>query len=206
MPSPSKTYRQLQFEERVTLASLHQQGLGVRAIARTLQRSPSTVSRELQRNTCEGSYTSSAARSRCRQRRLLARPARKLDRQGVLFGVVHRFLGLRWSPEQIAMTLAGIYPKGHACRTRRSTAASTPNRWASSSASWWPACAKPITKRTPRSKGDDRRGQIPGMLSIHVRPPEVYDRQFPSHWQGDLMKGADKASAVGSCSSAPADC
>ena len=29
----------------------------------------------------------------------------------------------------------------------------------------------------PRSKGQDRRGQIPDMLSIHVRPPEGFVAQ-----------------------------
>lgn len=35
------------------------------------------------------------------------------------------------------------------------------------------------------------------MLSIHVRPPEIDDRQFPGHWEGDLIKGAASASALG---------
>ena len=34
------------------------------------------------------------------------------------------------------------------------------------------------------------------MLSIHVRPPSIVDRQFPGHWEGDLIKGAGNASAV----------
>ncbi len=52
-------------------------------------------------------------------------------------------------------------------------------------------------KRWPRSRGEDRRGQIADLLSIHVRPPEVEDRQFPGHWEGDLIKGAGNLSAVG---------
>ena len=199
MPSPSKPYRQLQPEERVTLASLRQQGLGVRAIARALGRSPSTVSRELQRNAGSLGYASTTARTRCQQRKLSARPARKLDPQGVLFGVVRQCLRWRWSPEQIALTLASIYPKGHRCRVSHESIYNC-------------IYAQPVgelkrellaclrqarNKRTPRSKGQDRRGQIPDMLSIHVRPPEVEDRQFPGHWEGDLIKGEGNASAVG---------
>ena len=52
-------------------------------------------------------------------------------------------------------------------------------------------------KHVPRSKGEDRRDQIADMLSIHVRLPEVNDRQFPGHWEGNLIKGAGNASAVG---------
>ena len=35
------------------------------------------------------------------------------------------------------------------------------------------------------------------MLSIHVRPPEIEDRQFPGNWEGDLIKDQANASAVG---------
>ena len=51
--------------------------------------------------------------------------------------------------------------------------------------------------RLPRSRGTDRRGQIPEMVSIHVRRPEVEDRVMPGHWEGDFIKGAGNKSSVG---------
>jgi IS30 family transposase len=48
-----------------------------------------------------------------------------------------------------------------------------------------------------RARGTDRRGQIPYMVSIHVRPPEIEDRLLPGHWEGDFIKGAGNQSSVG---------
>ncbi len=52
-------------------------------------------------------------------------------------------------------------------------------------------------KRRPRARGQDRRGQIADMVSLHVRPPEIEDRLIPGHWEGDLIKGALNRSCVG---------
>lgn len=164
-----------------------------------LGRAPSTVSREVRRNGLCNGYASTPARHRAQQRRVHARPLAKLQPDGVLFGLVRHFLALRWSPEQIALTLARIYPKGHEYRVSFETIYNC-------------IYAQPVgelkreliatlrhahNKRVPRSRGQDRRGQIPDMLSIHLRPPEIEDRQFPGHWEGDLIKGAGNASAVG---------
>jgi IS30 family transposase len=182
----------------MTLASLHQQGWSIRAIARLQARSPSTISRELQRNSAAGSYASSPAQIKCEQRRINARPAPKLHPGGTLWFLVSTMLGWRWSPEQIARTLKRMftdpalrishesiynaiyaYPRGELRKQLISLL-----RQAKST-------------RRKRSAGTDRRGQIADMLSIHVRPPEVADRLMPGHWEGDLIKGAGNQSAVG---------
>jgi IS30 family transposase len=51
--------------------------------------------------------------------------------------------------------------------------------------------------RLPRSRGTDRRGPIPDMVSMHVRPPEIEDRAMHGHWEGDFIKGAGNKSSVG---------
>jgi len=51
--------------------------------------------------------------------------------------------------------------------------------------------------RMSRTRGNDRRWQIPNMVSIHVRPPEIEDRVMPGHWEGDFIKGEGNRSSVG---------
>ena len=194
-----KRYCQLQPEERMTLASMVHQKYSAGEIAKRLKRSTSTITRELKRNAQGSGYCSQAAIRCTQQRRIAARAPKKLHEDGVLFGVVHHFLSIRWSPEQIALTLAHTYPKGHELRVSHETIYNC-------------IYAQPVgelkkdligalrharNKRVPRSKGQDRRGHIPDMLSIHLRPPEIEDRLFPGHWEGDLIKGKANASAVG---------
>ncbi|WP_429573367.1 helix-turn-helix domain-containing protein [Paraburkholderia sp. UCT70] len=68
------------------MASMKQQGLSVRAMARTLRSSASSVSRELARNPCAvRGYASVHAQAISSSRRAAARPPHKLDPQGALW-------------------------------------------------------------------------------------------------------------------------
>ena len=193
-------YRQLQPEDRMTMASMKQQGFSARAMARALNRSPSTITRELARNTLTTMpYGSHTAQIASLGRRIAARPAAKLVFDGVGWGVVRTMLDWKWSPQQIAATLKRVFPDD-------------PDRHVSHETIYTAIYAQPRGElrkqlvaclrhgrgtRLPRTRGEDRRGQIPDMVSIHVRPPEVEDRVMPGHWEGDFIKGAGNKSSVG---------
>jgi IS30 family transposase len=193
-------YQQLQPEDRMTMASMQQQGRSARAMALVLGRSPSTISRELARNSmADLPYGSHVAQVASLGRRVAARPVGKLDFAGVGWGVVRTMLDWKWSPQQIAATLKRVFPD-------------EPERHVSHETIYTAIYAQPRgelrkqlvaclrhgrSTRMPRTRGEDRRGRIPDMVSIHVRPPEVDDRVMPGHWEGDFIKGAGNKSSVG---------
>jgi transposase, IS30 family len=194
-----KRYQQLQPEERLTIASMHQQGSSMRAMARILGRSPSTVSRELARNGGSGSYACLPAQALSVARRIAGRPAARLDPQGVTWRIVLTLLDWKWSPQQISGTLRRMQPNEFIQPVSHETIYTAIYAQPSGELRrQLIACLRHHrSERMPRSRGTDRRGQIPDMVSIHVRPPEVDDRVMPGHWEGDFIKGANNASSVG---------
>jgi len=194
------TYRQLQAEERMTIASMSQQGSSLRAMARRLGRSQGTISREIGRNSdADLGYASVSAQALSQARRGAARPAPKLDLQGTLWGVLMTLLDWKWSPQQIAGILKRVWPEDpsmHVSHETIYTAIYAQPR--GELRRQLVACLRHgRSTRMPRKRGTDRRGQIPDMVSIHVRPPEVDDRVMPGHWEGDFIKGAGNKSSVG---------
>ena len=195
----SPHYEQLSYQDRQTIAFGLEQGLSIRAIARMLDRPPSTISRELARNQPGPHYSCHYAQQRRDRRRRQARPAAKLAAGTALFEVIVQRLRQRWSPRQIAAHLAKLHPCDSALRVSHETIYNVIYAQPRGELKReLVACLRMArAKRWPRSRGQDRRGQIADLLSIHVRPPEVADRLFPGHWEGDLIKGAANASAVG---------
>lgn len=194
-----KTYEQIKETERHAIALGLQQKQGIRAIARALGRSPGTISREIHRNAGGNGYVSRFAHQRCCKRRVHSQPQSKLHRDGPLFEIVGDYLRQHWSPQQIAGQLKKLHPNDKRKQvSHESIYTCIYAQPRGELKKQLVACLRMArAKRWPRSKGMDRRGQITDLLSIHVRPPEVEDRQLPGHWEGDLIKGAANASAIG---------
>ena len=164
----------------------------VRSIARSLGRSPSTVSREVRRNGGRARYR--AARADARAWARARRPKQcKLANSVWLRRTVARQLRLHWSPEQIAGWLKRAYPGNEVYQVSHETI------YRSLFVQARGVLKKELmqhlrSRRTMRhsrhgsGKGDGR-GHIRDMISISQRPASVEDRAVPGHWEGDLLSG-----------------
>ncbi len=190
--------RYLSEDERIVIADLHGDGLTSRAIAEQVRRSPSTVSRELARNTGpDGRYRPSQAQRLAAKRRRRPR-ARRLEADPVLRGFVQECMDVRWSPEQISHALEVEFPD-------------QPDRQLVAESLYQALYASnPVLQRTlrtrrgrrrrrPHRSPDARRGArlATPMVMIDQRPTAVADRVEVGHWEGDLIMGPGNRSAIG---------
>ena len=109
-------YQRLSSEEREEISRGLAEQLSVREIARRLERSPSTISREIRKGSCN-KYTYRAQRAHRRaQRNAKSRKygKLKLKKNSILREYVHEKLRVKWSPEQIANRLKKRYPNNEA--------------------------------------------------------------------------------------------
>ncbi|CAO1659524.1 IS30 family transposase [Halomonas sp. MES3-P3E] len=194
-------YTELSIEERSTIQVSLWQEMSLRQIANMLQRSPSTISREVRRNqTQRGTYHARHAHTHRCARRVACRPKPKLLLGSGRFELVMYMLRHRLSPEQIAGKLRRMimprFEDAYVCReTIYSAIYALPVGELKKELIHCLRQGK--STRKPRRGQVDRRGQIPDMVSIHLRPPEIERRAMPGHWEGDLIKGKNNASAVG---------
>jgi len=189
--------RYLSEEERVRIADLDRAGHGVRAIAKQVGRSPSTISRELHRNRDEdsGQYRPFTAQRLAVERR--ARPGRgKVINDPVLRKFVTDRLQKRWSPEQISQALREEFPdqpERHLVPETIYQAIYRPELGELPK-----ALRTGRRRRKPHRRPDARRaGSLVDMTMIHQRPAEADDRDTPGHWEGDLITGEQNRSAIG---------
>ena len=180
-----KYYCQVSPEERYEMARLQREGYSKRQIATSLDRSASTVTRELKRNSSKTKgYVPDYAQQQARAR---SWRGSKLDRDPALRERVLAGLGADWSPEQVAGRLAleagrpvvsheTIYRFVHAQGNRTKDYA------------WFRLLPRGKTKRgRHRRRGGHPASHIPLRQPLAQRPKEAEDRSTPGHWEADLM-------------------
>jgi transposase, IS30 family len=196
--------RYLSQDERIHIADRLRERATIRAIAAELGRSPSTISREVHRNSTtdpRGSrhYRPHAAHARAEARRPRPKTG-KIGQNPELRDFIQDHLTKRWSPEQICQALRARFPdrpemhvvhetiyqalyvQGRGELRRELTRALRTGR----------ATRRPHRqsyKRLPRMSKD--------MVMISERPAEAADRAIPGHWEGDLIIGKAHRSAIG---------
>ena len=198
-PPVPRSPRVLSIEEREELSRGLAERLSMTQIARRLHRSPSTVTREVERNCdARGNYRAVAADRRAVLRMRRPKPA-KLARHGERRRVVEKRLTLHWSPEQISRSLRRDFPDRPEMQVSHETIYQSlyvQSRGALRRE--LAACLRTgRALRKPKRRDDSRRGRIPDMVMISERPSESADRAVPGHWEGDLIIGGDTGSAIG---------
>ena len=182
-------YGQLSLEERVEIYRLHAAGRSQNKIASALDRAPSTISRELRRNSrptkvWAGGYEPVRAQQLAERRRQWDGRF-KLARQPDLRDCVGKSLAMGHSPEQIAGRLA--LEHGRVIISHESIYRFIYHRAAQKD------CWHRLLPRQKRRRGHHRRrgGSIASLIkqrrSITERPAEVEGRGTPGHWEADFM-------------------
>lgn len=193
-------YSHLSEAQRIALDALLIQGHSQRSAARQLGISHSTVSRELKRARAYGfsryvalfgqrAYLAGRKRAGLLRRKLCPSGRSRLWR------LVRAGLHRRWSPQQIAGRLKSMNHPDYVSHETIYCAIYAQPR-GTLRTELITLLRKSHAGRLPRARGS-KRTTLPNMTSIELRPPEVAARIVPGHWEGDLIKGARNASAVG---------
>jgi IS30 family transposase len=199
---PERSDRYLSLLERQRIATLHRQRLPMREIARRLGRAPSTISRELRRNSARhdvGGYDGDLAHSRARERVERPRGGRLKSEPG-LREAIQAKLELEWSPEQIAAWLRTEHPdrpRWHVCHETIYQALYNRRRSGlSRQLTQKLRTGRPLRKPHRRAHARTPRFIAPALLIDH-RPPEATNRSRVGDWEGDLITGRGGLSAIG---------
>ena len=186
-------YRHFSIEERCEIARRRDAGQSIRQVAAALDRSPSSVARELKRNRGIKGYGPSYAGQQAHARRWRGS---KLVRNPELQTLVLDWLRQGWSPEQVAGRLSreqGRTLISHETIYRFIAAQIARTK----DYSWRLYLPRGKSKRGFRGrKGGSSTLHITDRVPIAQRPDQANDRSNPGHWEADLMLFASYGQAV----------
>ncbi len=181
----------LSLEEREEISRGLVANESIRSIATRLSRSPSTISREINRNAGYHGYRASDADKAAWERAKRPKPC-KLRCNKSLSRIVARKLKAQWSPQQIAGWLKRTYSSESFYVSHETIYKTLYIQARGALKKELVQCLR--TQRVKRrSKHSTRKGlgqgKIVDAVPISERPPSANDRAIPGHWEGDLIEG-----------------
>lgn len=195
-------YRRITNEEREEISRSLALGKSISLIASELGRNRTTIQREISRNSGKSGYRAFSA---CRKAQASASSRRggktKLEKNEQLRAYVFQGLGHQWSPSAISKRLKVEYPMDMEMRISHEAIYQyiyvLPRGELKQTFIRGLRQEHAYRHKQKVSKPNETRGKIADMLSIEERPAEVEDRTVPGHWEGDLILGKNKKSALG---------
>jgi IS30 family transposase len=172
-------------------------------IAKRLGKDKSTISYEVNRvGMSKETYRDHKAHWFSQKQRKQQGRKSKLRENAELRALIHKQLKLRWSPQQIVQFLKKDYTRRKDMQVSHETIYTylyvlPRGALKKELLSYLRQQRKYRRKRNNRAKELDNRGKIPEMISIEERPKEVEKRTVPGHWEGDIILGKWKQSALG---------
>jgi transposase, IS30 family len=191
-PAPGR----LSAEEREEILLGLARGESMSAIARSLGRAPSTITREVAANG--GARRYGAWKAHCRAGASSRRPKPAKLAHPPLVRQVTSWLEELWSPQEIAQRLRLDFPDDPMMQVSHETIYQC--LYVQGRGELRRELARCLRSgRTARHHQGrvEKRGKNPNMVMISERPAEIEDRAVPGHWEGDLIIGAGGKSAVG---------
>ncbi len=170
--------------------------VSLRSIAHALNRSASTISREVRRNGGARLYRAAPSDAAAWDRALRPK-ACKLEGNAYLCRAISAKLARKWSPQQIAGWLMREHPDEEDKRVShetiyRSLFIQTRGVLKKELLAHLPATRSIRRSRHPTLKRSGL-GKFNDAISIRDRPLEVEDRAVPGHWEGDLIAVSDNS-------------
>lgn len=192
-------YCRLTFAEREEISRGLRAGELFSSIANQLDRSTSTVTREVWRHTkIKLCYRAIPAQKRAESRNPGGRKS-KIAANEKLRDYIYEKLKIEWSPEEIAKRMRLEYPDDTTMRISHETIYChiycLPK--GELKKELMRGLRRKRRQRYLRRYLHDRKSRISDAISIDERPKEANSRQVPGHWEGDLVMGKERKSAIG---------
>jgi IS30 family transposase len=197
------TGRYLSPGEREEISLRHAAGSSARQIAAMLDRSASTISRELARNRAiDGRYKPLVAQARAEARARRPKESKIAARPRLRAWLEDKLGAEQWSPQQLAARLRSQFPHDESMRISHEAIYRSLyvqgrghlRKDLTSALRTGRAVRRPLAVTRAQTA---TRYPLPTEVMISERPAEVADRAVPGHWEGDLITGTRNQSAIG---------